>query len=159
MGKPARRDRYRSGDSRHRPDGLYPPCRESRRPAAQRRDRQDRERQGPGQGADEEIARSSPPPDRPRLELSSALLAEPQCTTLSRKSNASRRGPTLRCPRSSARSAAPPGPTPTGAERRWTASSKDRRSTARETCGAWTFPSGAYSGSTRKGNGSLSFST
>ncbi len=59
MGKPARRDRYRSGDSRHRPDGLYPPCRESRRPAAQRRDRQDRERQGPGQGADEEIARSS----------------------------------------------------------------------------------------------------
>src|SRR6266568_4907596 len=58
MGKPARRDRHRSGDSRHRTDRLYPPRREGRRAPRQRRDRQDRERQGPGQGADEEIAQS-----------------------------------------------------------------------------------------------------
>ena len=46
----------RSGDARHHPDRLHPQGREDAGGPAQRRDRQGRERQGPGQGADGEVS-------------------------------------------------------------------------------------------------------
>src|SRR3990172_1327163 len=55
MGRPARPDLDRPGDARHHPDRLHPPGGQGRRAAAQRRVRQDRERQGSVQGADEEV--------------------------------------------------------------------------------------------------------
>ena len=45
----------RSGDARRRRDRLHPPRREGGRPARQRRVRQDRERQGPVEGAPAEV--------------------------------------------------------------------------------------------------------
>src|SRR5258708_19680421 len=50
MGKPARPDLDRPGDPRHRPEHLYAQGREGRRRAVQRRVRDVREREGPGQG-------------------------------------------------------------------------------------------------------------
>src|SRR5712692_11141793 len=56
MGKPERADLDRLRDARRHPDDLHPAGREGRRRAAQRRVREDRERQGPGEGADEELS-------------------------------------------------------------------------------------------------------
>ena len=55
VGKPARPDLDRSGNPRHHPDDLYPPGAKGRQRTGQRRVRQGRERQGSGEGRDEEV--------------------------------------------------------------------------------------------------------
>ncbi len=59
VGKPARADLDRSQDARHHPDRLCAQGREGRRQAGQCRDRQDPEREGSGEGKDddEEVTR------------------------------------------------------------------------------------------------------